>query len=306
MLEGIKSNLIIKQIFNNCPENIFLKLILYNKKLQKKLKISIIDSIIAYNSIIIEIKPVPFSLNNPSIDRIPFININKDRLYYHIFLNDSNEEIYRNYFRKIDNVSKIKIIIDKKIITLKELFKDCVYIEEVKITNCKRSNIYNTSKMFYGCKSLVKADISNLKIQNVQDMSWMFYFCSSLEEVNCSNLKTSNATNMEYMFSWCSSLKGLNLSNFDTKNVTNMESMFADCSSLSYLNIMNFDISKVNNMKYMFEGCKSLNNLVISDFIIDNKTETNFMFSNCQIETKNKIYNLNKHLNSYSFRNLKS
>ena len=301
MLDSIRSKYVLKQIFANCKVNVCLKLILHNKKYQKRLNISIIDSILAYNIIKIEITPVSV-LDTPFIDRFPFINIKNDRSNYHIFFNDSKEPINRDYFRKEDKVSKITVFIDRKIKTLKELFKDCIYIKEVKVTNCIRDTIYNTSKMFYGCKSLVKADISKLNTRNVNNMGWMFYFCSSLEEVIISNLNTLNATNMEYMFAWCVSLKELNLSNLDTKNVINMESMFSDCSSLSYLNILNFNLSSVINMKYMFENCKSLNNLVVSDFIIDNKSETQYMFSNCKIETINMIYNLNKNL--VNFKNL--
>ena len=305
MLDSIKSNYVLREIFTKCKERVYLKLVLHNKRLQKRLNLSIIDALFSFNTMKIEIIPVSVA-DDPFLVRFPFINIkDEDRAHYHIFFNDSKKPIKKEYFRKDDNVTKITVFIDKKIKTLKELFKDCIYIKEVKVTGCRKYTIYNTSKMFYGCKSLVKVDISKLQTQNVKNMGWMFYFCSSLKEVNLGNLNTSNVTNMEYMFAWCEALKELNLSNFDTKNVTNMESMFSDCSSLSYLNIANFDISKVINMKYMFEDCKSLYDLVISDFIIDNKTETHFMFSNCKLEAKNSISNLNKNLNSYSFENLK-
>ena len=306
MLNGIKSKIILKQVFICCQGNIFLKLILYNKKLQNKIDISIIDAITSYNTIIFEIIPISNPTNNPIHSRYKFINIHPDdSSHYRIYFDNNNEEIHRTYLTSNDAVSKIIVLLDRKVKSFKGLFKDCKYINEVKIISCLRRNIYNTSEMFYACTSLTKVDLSNLKTENVYDMSWMFYFCSALEELDISNFQTSNVTNLEYMFSLSKALKCLNLSNFDTSNVNNMESMFSYCQSLKDLNIRNLNISKVKNMKYMFEGCKSLNNLSISDFCIMDTTVTTHMFSNCRMEAKNTVYSLNKHLKSDSFRSLK-
>ena len=88
------------KILSNCQENILLKLIKYNKVILKRLNISIIESIIRYNTIKIEIIPAAIPEDKKSNEHFQFININKDRLYYHIFFNENNEEIYRNYFTR--------------------------------------------------------------------------------------------------------------------------------------------------------------------------------------------------------------
>ena len=57
MLEQIKSKKILKIIFQNVQEGIYLRLLNHNKKLQKKLDLNF-DSFIKYsNQIIIEIIP---------------------------------------------------------------------------------------------------------------------------------------------------------------------------------------------------------------------------------------------------------
>ena len=41
-----------------------------------------------------------------------FINMNENEKYYHIYFNDNEEEIKRNYLKKNEKVAKIKILID--------------------------------------------------------------------------------------------------------------------------------------------------------------------------------------------------
>ena len=56
-----------------------------------------------------------------------FINIlnKEDESYYHIYFNESKEEIQRYNLNAIDKVWKIKIIIDNKVKSLSKLFKSC-------------------------------------------------------------------------------------------------------------------------------------------------------------------------------------
>ena len=59
-----------------------------------------------YSSIEIEIKP----LYNSSWR---FINIkNKDQKYFHIYLNNNNKEMKRDYIKKNEKVKIVKIIMD--------------------------------------------------------------------------------------------------------------------------------------------------------------------------------------------------
>ena len=71
--------------------------------------------------------------------------------YYHIYLDDSKNEIKRNYITKKDKFSKIKIIIDYEIKSLIELFKDCPFIYSINFIKFNRRDITNINNMFSGC-----------------------------------------------------------------------------------------------------------------------------------------------------------
>ena len=89
-----------------------------------------------------------------------FINIKENNeLYYHIYFNDNKEEIKNKYkIDEKDKVTKIKIIIDYQVKSLKKLFYDCECIESINY------------KKFYR--------------NNITDMGWMHSYCSSLKELN--------------------------------------------------------------------------------------------------------------------------
>jgi len=221
----VKSDFFLRKLFNNLLKKKSLDIIKYNNNIKDRMSINVKDykeySGI-YSSIEIEIKPVNNKFGK-------FININKDKEYYHIYFNDNKEEIKRNYLNENENVEKIKIIIDYQIKSFYDLFENCKCIEHIYFKKFYRNNINN--------------------------MRFMFYGCSSLKELNLSNFNTINVIDMRYMFSGCSSLKQLNLSKFNTNNVNNMRHMFSRCSSLEKLNLSNFDINYATNVKYMFEGC---------------------------------------------------
>ena len=63
-----------------------------------------------------------------------FINCNvkdKNEKYYHIYFNDSKEEIKSNYLDENMNVEKIKTIIDYPINSFERLFSFCEGIENI-------------------------------------------------------------------------------------------------------------------------------------------------------------------------------
>ena len=192
-LKKIKNDYILKKIFLNLKNKKFLEIIKYNKKLQKRLKININDYIEysqLYSSIEIELIIVDNEYGQ-------FINIDEEeKNYYHIYFDNSKEEIRRDYLKGNEKVKMIKIIIDFQVKSFKKLFCFCDCISSINI------------KKFYRI--------------NIIDMKGMFYYCSSLEELNISNFNTNNVTDMSYLFLFCSSLQELNLSNFNTNNVTNM------------------------------------------------------------------------------------
>ena len=64
------------------------------------------------------------------------------QLYYHIYFNDNKEEIKNKYeINKEDKVTKIKIIIDYQVKSLKELFSWCECIESINFKNFYRNNV---------------------------------------------------------------------------------------------------------------------------------------------------------------------
>ena len=163
----------------------------YNNQIKERLNINLVDY--KNYSDIIEIDIIPFDNNYGK-----FINILKlkEKPYFHIFFNDSKKEINRNYLTEDDNVTKVKIRIDKEVKSLVGLFHNCKCVESINFIKFCRNNKTN--------------------------MKAMFLKCTSLKEINFNNFNTNNITNMGCMFFGCSSLKNLNLNNFNTNKVTNV------------------------------------------------------------------------------------
>ena len=253
--DNLKCYYLLKKVFDIMKKNKSLKIIKYNKKLQNRLNISINDYkeyTQIYSLIEIELKLDLNKYNNND----KFINISdNEKDYFHIYFDNSNEEIKRNYLEEDDEVKTIRIIIDYHVKSFKGLFKNCSCNSSILFKKFYRNNITDMSYMFYGCYLLKELNLSNFITNNVIDMSVMFDGCSSLKELNLSNFNTNNVTDMSYMFSKCSSLNELNLSNFITNNVTDMLGMFSKCSSLKELNLSNFITNNVNNMRGMFSKC---------------------------------------------------
>ena len=101
-LENVTSNFIFKKIFEYMKKNKSLEIMKYNKRLQKRLNLSINDYKEYYQSIGIELKIAE--------DRYgEFINIpDKEKEYYHIYFNNSNEEIKRNYLNEMTKLKQSK------------------------------------------------------------------------------------------------------------------------------------------------------------------------------------------------------
>ena len=98
--DNLKSNFILRKLFNILKENKSLNIMKYNKKLQKRLNISI-DNYKECSKIEIELK-----LDDDNYGK--FINIpNEEKEYYHIYFNNSNEEIKRFYLKEKEKVNMI-------------------------------------------------------------------------------------------------------------------------------------------------------------------------------------------------------
>ena len=206
ILNNIRSNYILKRIYENLNKKNSLELIKYNKKLQKRLIIKLNDYK-TYNEIYtpIEIEIIPVQGNIGK-----FINLNKytnNDSYIHIYFDDSKIEEKDNYLYEKNKISKIRIVIDYQLKSFCALFWYCRCIESISFVKFYRNNITDLRYMFYRCSSLKELNLSNFNTNSVTDMSDVFYGCSSLKELNISNFITNNATNMEEIFYGCSSLK---------------------------------------------------------------------------------------------------
>ena len=135
LLYNIKSNYILKEIFDNLPKIKSLYIIKYNKKIQNKLDIDI--NYYKHFSII-EILIIP--KKNPKGQFIKILN-DEDKQYYHIYFNDSKEEIKRYYINEKDEITKIKMMIEHKVKSLYKLFYSCESIESITFKNYYRNNI---------------------------------------------------------------------------------------------------------------------------------------------------------------------
>ena len=278
-LRNIKSNYILKKVFDYLQKFKWYGLVKYNKKIQSRLNLSIIELRKYYEKYLqIEIEIIPL-IGDKYNEKIQFIN--KSGEHYHIYFNDNIQEIKRNYFMGKEKVSKIKILIDYPVISLANLFSDCKYINSINFKKFNRKNINNMSYMFYGCSSLYRLNLSNFITNNVMNMTYMFSGCTSLTKLNFSNFNTNNVKHMSNMFRNCWQLTELNLSNFNTENVIDMSFMFIYCSKLKALNLSSFNINNVKNMSHMFYSCNSLEKINISNFNINKVKDKTDMFYGC-------------------------
>ena len=248
----IKSKYLLINIFSFLKIIKRLKIMKYNKKLQKRLEIKK-DDYKKYSRIEIEIIPLEYKYGT-------FINIQKykDRPYFHIYFNDNKKEEKRNFFKNNEKIDKIKIIIDHNVESFAGLFHNCAIVKTIYFKYFYRNNINNMSNMFFGCSSLKYLDLSNFNTDNVIYMNNMFYQCSLLKELNLSKFNTEKVINMSSMFNGCSSLKKLNISNITTNNVVDITEMFKNCYSLEELDLTNFNFNNIEYMNSILDNCFSL------------------------------------------------
>ena len=151
--DNIKSDFIFKKIISFIKRNKSLNIMKYNKKLQKRLNINIIDYK-EYSEIEIELKLADDKYGD-------FINIpEEEKEYYHIYFDNSNKEIKKNYLVENEKLKMIKIIIDYQVKSLEKLFFHCFCIKSIIFKNFYRDNITNMSFMFDGCFTLTELNLN--------------------------------------------------------------------------------------------------------------------------------------------------
>ena len=193
MFKKINSKYIIQEIFNYLDLKRVLELARYSKDIKNKLEVTKKNYEKIFNQIQIEIFPkdnLEFKANEQNI----FINFLGGKNYYHIFFDDNDEEIDRNYIQKGEQIKKIKIMIEPEFNSLSGLFKDCKCIKEIRFTKFNRTDIIDMKEMFYGCHSLTKINFSHFNTENVTNMSNMFMQCSKLEALDVSTFNTYSGT----------------------------------------------------------------------------------------------------------------
>ena len=337
MLEGIKSKFTLVKICSHINKKLLMKLLKKNKKLKSKLNISLNDYK-NYYKIFIEMIPIETIEENQ-------IFINYERKYkscYHIYFNNDEKETKKdgvigffkylltknNFITKIDNVKKIRIIIDNRINSLKGLFKDCKYLKEINFIQFNYKNIYDMSEMFSNCTNLEQLNILNIKTDKVTNMDNMFYNCKKLTKLNLKNFNMNNVVSMKAMFCGCNSLEDLDFLIFDTSNVIEMNDLFFNCSSLKELNIynkngiydkkdmniihniypslykmdiFNFKTSKVRDMSSLFDSCYLLKKFYLINFDTSRVKAMNRIFMGCSSLTDIDLskFKVNKDVSVY-------
>ena len=158
-------------------KNKSLEMIKHNKRLQKRLNLSIDDYKEYYYQFYKSSIEVELKIDEKKYGL--FVNIpHKEEEYYHIYFDDSNEEIKRNYLYENEKVNIIKIIIDYQVKSFKGLFYDIKCINSIKFNKFYRINITDMSEMFSGCSSLKELNLTNFNTNNATNMSFMFNGCS--------------------------------------------------------------------------------------------------------------------------------
>ena len=162
-----------------------------------------------------------------------------------VYINGNKQDSINFQYNFIEAENVVKLVWNNRIKQNENMFKDCINITEVDLSEFDTSEVTQMSSMFYGCTSLTSINFDNINISQLIYIGYMFDGCSSLLSINFSNFKTSKLKSIRYTFARCSSLTSLDLSNFDTSEVTFINNMFDGCNKLEYINMKNFNEKEV-------------------------------------------------------------
>ena len=212
-----------------------------------------------------------------------------------------------------DNLKNITLInIDiSKVKSLKGLFSNKYYLENLLLKNIYSPALVDISKMFYNTTPINSLDLTGLDFSKINNIESLYQFYKG-DFLNLSFLDTSSVTNMNKIFSDCYYLKSLDISNFNTLNVESMDFMFNNAASIEVLNLSSFDTPKLKSIENMFNGCISLKSLNLGYFDGSLITNMNGLFANCynleSIDLSNIVSNRIQYMNEmfYNCSSLKS
>ena len=195
-------------------------------------------------------------------------------------INDTNINEY--YFNNYNN--NIKLVWNNEPSAMGSMFKNCLNITEIDLSNFYSSEVVDMSSLFYGCSNLSSLNLSNLDTSQVLEMNSMFYECSSLISLDLSNFETTQVVDMNSMFSGCSSLIYLDLSKFSFKTqFTN--NIFNGCQNLEFINLQNSKIENSNIINEITSNLNSENLIICNNEIEFNNTFSQKISINCMNKT---------------------
>jgi len=153
IFDDLKSDYFLQKVCDNITKKKTLEIMNYNRELQRRVKLTFNDYkefSQLYSSIIIEL-----NLIENKYDK--FINIQeKEKDFFHIYFDNSKEEIKRDYLQRNEKVKTIKVKINYQVESLSELFRNCKIINSIIFKQFTRINITDMFAMFYECSSLMK------------------------------------------------------------------------------------------------------------------------------------------------------
>ena len=196
-------------------------------------------------------------------------------------INDEDYGTMPAWFPWAETITSAEINVSG-ITTTSDMFRDCINLKIIDLTNLNTSKVTDMGSMFNGCNALETLDVSGFNTSKVKYMGFMFDGCSTLETLDVSGFNTSNVTNMADMFVGCSSLESLDVSSFNTSKVKYMSEMFMNCESLEDLDVSSFNTSNVVRINEMFWGCSGLTSLDLRNFNTSKVVAMYDMFANCE------------------------
>ena len=143
MLENIKSSFILKVIFNVLTERKKLEILRYNKKFQNRIYLSIVD----YKKYLqIEIDLIlKDELNDYDIYYINKHFQNKPFVHIYFYYKEAERKIL--FITKNENITKIKVVVDKELKSFKSFFQNCSFIKEIIFNRFYKTDITDMSCM---------------------------------------------------------------------------------------------------------------------------------------------------------------